>query len=179
MSRIDELLPFYGYEKNIGIHLKSFLNGKDFNFEFGVTGDLSLIKIPARSLAPESKDGLYRQTCFEVFIANEEGKYFEWNFSPSGDWCVFNFEKYRKKAKDLLDKKMFSSSVFEQKKDKLVLSVSMDYKEIESQLKSVQKIKIGASVVLEFKSGKKDYYALAHPSEKPDFHDPKGFLIDW
>jgi hypothetical protein len=34
---------------------------------------------------------------------------------------------------------------------------------------------LGLSAVLEEKDGTKSYWALAHPREKPDFHDPGCF----
>ena len=38
--------------------------------------------------------------------------------------------------------------------------------------------RIAASAVLENKSGHKSYWALAHPTDKPDFHHPDGFVLD-
>jgi hypothetical protein len=35
---------------------------------------------------------------------------------------------------------------------------------------------LGLSVVLEERDGTKSYWALAHPSEKPDFHHPDCFV---
>jgi hypothetical protein len=35
---------------------------------------------------------------------------------------------------------------------------------------------LGLSAVLEEKDGTKTYWALAHPSEKPDFHAPGCFV---
>ena len=40
--------------------------------------------------------GLWEDTCFEFFLADDsELGYFEFNFSPAGDWQVFRFSDYR------------------------------------------------------------------------------------
>ena len=38
---------------------------------------------------------LWEKTCFEIFIANQSGQYFEFNFSPNFSWNIFYFEKLR------------------------------------------------------------------------------------
>jgi hypothetical protein len=35
----------------------------------------------------------------------------------------------------------------------------------------------GLSAVIEEKDGTKSYWAIAHPAEKPDFHDPACFAL--
>jgi hypothetical protein len=38
-------------------------------------------------------------------------------------------------------------------------------------------IDIGVSCIVENRNGKLGYWALSHPKETPDFHDPRSFLI--
>ena len=37
--------------------------------------------------------------------------------------------------------------------------------------------RLGLSVVIETLDGAISYWALAHPSEKPDFHHPDSFIL--
>src|SRR5689334_19764766 len=58
----------------------------------GSTGDLRFPppKTPSRS------DDLWRTTCFETFVRPPTGQvYYEFNFSPSGDWATYRFDGYR------------------------------------------------------------------------------------
>ncbi|NWN33423.1 hypothetical protein GY663_30040, partial [Klebsiella michiganensis] len=60
---------------------------------YRVTGRMPLLPAPA---APERTDGLWRRTCFELFIRPEGGEgYFEFNFSPSTQWAAYRFHGYR------------------------------------------------------------------------------------
>jgi hypothetical protein len=38
--------------------------------------------------------------------------------------------------------------------------------------------RVGLSAVIEETGGRKSYFALAHPSGKPDFHDSRGFVLE-
>ncbi len=38
-------------------------------------------------------------------------------------------------------------------------------------------LKLGLSVVIEDVDGNLTYWALAHPSDKPDFHHPDSFVL--
>ena len=63
---------------------------------FLLTGEISQIEIPALSDAPERKNGLWEQTCFELFLAPKGSRiYWECNLSPAGDWNVYHFSDYR------------------------------------------------------------------------------------
>jgi hypothetical protein len=38
--------------------------------------------------------------------------------------------------------------------------------------------KVGLTAVLEEKDGRLSYFAIAHPRERPDFHDARGFILE-
>jgi len=41
-------------------------------------------------------DGLWRTTCLELFVKSvDDPAYFEFNFSPSGQWAAYQFDAYR------------------------------------------------------------------------------------
>lgn len=166
-----ELIPFYGLEKKLQLSLSK-------PGVFSVRGPLQNIVIPKPSKTPTRIEGLYRTTCFEVFAANEKGEYLEWNFSPSGDWCVFSFQSYRARCPDKAGPESFSNLHFKASEKEMTLSVDLKLDAIKEALKSKGSLKIGCTAVIEFLDKKLEYYALKHPSEKPDFHDAKGFLIE-
>jgi hypothetical protein len=59
----------------------------------GCCGDL---EIPAPA-APMRKHGLWNETCFELFIAEQGSRsYREFNLSPAGHWNVYRFASYRR-----------------------------------------------------------------------------------
>jgi len=166
-----ELTPFYHFEKNVKIRAADSL-------QFMITGHVDLIRIPPPSKSPSKIEGLYNTTCFEVFAMSPTGQYIEWNFSPSLDWCVFSFEKYRKKTTDLAGIETFSKLRFSKSSEEIVLSVELEI-DLVKRLLNTDKLKVSCTAVIEFTTGKIEYYAFSHPSDKPDFHDPKGFLIEW
>lgn len=169
--KLIELIPFYGYEKKLKLSVSQ-------PGLFTVTGAIQNILVPPPSKNPSRIDGLYKTTCFEVFAANEAGEYLEWNFSPSGNWCVFSFHSYRNRSKDRVGQESFSNLQFKATNTQMTLSVELKIDPIKEALQSKGPLKIGCTAVIEFLDNKIDYYALRHPSDKPDFHDIKGFLIE-
>jgi hypothetical protein len=117
---------------------------------------------PAASLEPTFKEGLWEQTCLEVFEFDEKSqRYVEWNFSPSGDWACFVFTDYRQRdAKAMrLEPLTWSWS-----KDNKVRTLTM---ELPVAFKTS---KLQFTAVIDWGAKGLDYYALKHQSAKPDFH---------
>src|SRR3990172_1915372 len=62
---------------------------------YTVCGDITRLRIQLTQ-QPRRVDGLWQHTCFELFIAvREEPTYYEFNFSPSGEWAAYAFKSYR------------------------------------------------------------------------------------
>ena len=62
---------------------------------FCLVGDISSLSIP-ESRSSQRAEHLWRHTCFEAFVMAGEGpEYLEFNFSPSGEWAVYEFRGYR------------------------------------------------------------------------------------
>jgi hypothetical protein len=65
---------------------------------FILDADFARLRIPRRR-APRFANGLWRHTCFEVFVARKGARaYREYNFSPSGEWAAYEFSSYRKRG---------------------------------------------------------------------------------
>lgn len=115
-------------------------------------------------------DELWKTTCFELFLYDGEGRYREFNFSPSGQWAIYGFAGYRNREGDaaLRDhpeiKHDLGGNVF-------VLTVFIDSAIL------VGSERAALAAVIEEDGGRPSYWALAHNGLKPDFHDPFGFRI--
>lgn len=124
---------------------------------FKLDADLDRLRIPSRR-RPRFADGLWRHTCFEVFIATRSRAYREYNFSPSGEWAAYAFSSYRKRDRAKLARPRWNGKV--------------------ATIPARGRLRIGLTAVIEEKSGALSYWALRHPRRKPDFHDRRGFTLD-
>lgn len=126
---------------------------------------------------PRRSDGLWQHTCFEAFIAVNDGPaYYEFNFSPSGEWAVYGFGEYR--AGGSIEGKELAPQIdFRSDKDgiELTAAVSLDKLPLIRQQKI---IRVGLSAVIEASDGTLSYWALKHPSDEPDFHHPDSFTLE-
>jgi hypothetical protein len=111
-------------------------------------------------------DNLWQSSCFEVFLSIGDGtEYIEFNFAPSGQWAAYIFSDYREKCDD------FALA----SRPEIVVDAKDDYFELQANVKLPASIagriqRIGICVVAEEIGDNLSYWALAHPSAKPDFH---------
>lgn len=148
---------------------------------YHVAGDIDRLDIPApvRAGPPERTHELWRHTCFEAFVrrpgnagagsesAGDES-YAEFNFSPSGAWAAYRFERYRTGMADLDLAR--PPRIMCRRQDRL-LSVEVRIAAPELSPGSP----LALSAVLEDLHGRVCYWALAHPAGRPDFHAAGGF----
>jgi len=134
---------------------------------FMVEGDTDAIEWP-RKAPPTRTDGLWQHTCFEVFVRTGDG-YVEYNLSPSGAWATYAFSGYRE-----------GMSPAEQTIDVQSLHSGAHCAALETviDLPSDATGPIALSAVIEATDGSLSYWALAHPSDKPDFHHPDSFVLE-
>ena len=137
------------------------------NIWFGIGAPASRFIIPVAAEAGRA-DNLWQTTCLEAFLRPAGGEaYREWNFAPSGQWAAYDFTAYR----DGMTDAAVGSAPYIRMEDNLTwwtlgATIAVD---------SAAEWDLGLSAVLEEKDGTKSYWALAHPREKPDFHDPGCF----
>ena len=155
---------------SIRAQIQSF-NFEEFALEFEVTSTSDLV-LPTMG-QPERREGLWRTTCFELFVKPAGGEaYFEFNFSPSFAWAAYAFGAYREGMRDL-----------EMRFDpEIVISPHGDWfwllAELDPSVFSAGPASIGLCAVIEERDGTRSYWALAHPPGKPDFHHPSCFALD-
>ena len=133
----------------------------------GTMADL-LIPSPAR---PARTDALWQHTCFETFLrAPADGGYLEFNFAPSTEWAAYAFSGYRSAMEIVADASV--SIEAEATDDALTLIATLE------GLPDDAGWRLGLSAVMEEKSGRRSYWALAHPPGKPDFHHSDCFALE-
>jgi hypothetical protein len=136
-------------------------------------GDCARLRIPSPRLSAKI-DGLWRHTCFEAFVSMKgNSAYQEFNFSPSGEWARYRFQGYRDRL--LLEEEEPAPQILVQRTEKqLVLEARIQL----SQPFVMQPLFLGLSTVIEDDTGTLSYWALKHPSGKPDFHHPDAFALE-
>lgn len=144
-------------------------DGGALMLEYVIVGDIGGLSIPAPAV-PLRTDGLWQTTCFELFVVDGDG-YREFNFSPSGAWAAYRFTGYRKGMTPL---DMPAPVIALERGDgRLALTVVIDAAALPPM-----PWKIGLSAVIEERDGTKNYWALAHPPGRPDFHHPACFALE-
>lgn len=132
---------------------------------YRVTGRMPRVPMPA---LPERTDGLWRHTCFELFVKPAGGAdYFEYNFSPSTQWAAYRFNGYREGMRD----QPLAAPLIEPLEDGV--RVQVDLGGLPGGIWNV-----GITAVIEEMDGAKSYWSVAHGPGAPDFHAPAGFVIE-
>lgn len=129
--------------------------------EFRLEGRLAGIVLPPAS-TPERRDNLWQTTCFEIFWQPlGAAAYREFNLSPSGQWAAYDFDSFREGMRDAPVGAIAIACT--QDDAGLVLRAS-----IAADLPLPAQIALNA--VVEHQDGGKQYWALAFPPGKPEFH---------
>lgn len=137
---------------------------------FVAVGQPGAIALPPPAPAMQT-DGLWRTTCFELFLACGEDAYLELNLSPSGAFAAYHFDHYRTGMRALeLPAPEISLDVGS---ERLVLTARL----AEDCLPWDGTGQVGIAAVIEEKAGGISYWALAHPPGKPDFHHRDCFAL--
>ena len=141
------------------------------HFRYVVQSDIGRIVLPAPA-TPRHTDELWRNTCFEAFIATEDNSaYVECNFAPSGAWATYRFARYRNRMTAIVPIEPPRITLHKER-DSLVLEAVLKLDEFASH-----PLRIGLTAVIEDKAGKLSCWALRHPRAKPDFHHRGGFIL--
>jgi hypothetical protein len=137
------------------------------SLEYVLAGPVELVRWP-QAAARERTDGLWQATCFEAFVRTADG-YVEYNLSPSGAWAAYRFDGYREGMRTLDMPAPFI--VTRAAPGQFVLTADVTLPEDAGEA-------VGLAAVIESFDGTIAYWALAHPSDKPDFHHPDSFALD-
>ncbi|MES2861093.1 MAG: DOMON-like domain-containing protein [Pseudomonadota bacterium] len=149
---------------NVGVQLER--KGACLWVRFVTLGAVDTVQWPDPA-EPVRTDDLWRHSCFEVFVETTDG-YREFNLSPSGQWASYRFDGYRHGMRDAVEVA-----------DVVPVDLADDMLALEAHIYlPLQVGKLGLSAVVEAIDGSFTYWALVHPSDKPDFHHPDSFILD-
>ena len=161
-------------------------SGLDFSFGLvaQTPADLDAIVIPERASSPDRKDELWKSTCLEIFFGPEGGReYLEMNLCPSGNWNLYSFRSYREGMKLAEDGHAPLVTIEKSPRGdektwvgRLRLHPDLAPAELAATLAS-RSLVMGATAVIEYKNGHREYWAIAHAGEKPDFHLRESFRL--
>ncbi|WP_121119170.1 DOMON-like domain-containing protein [Croceibacterium ferulae] len=115
-------------------------------------------------------DGLWRTTCFELFVQPVGGEaYTEFNFSPSDRWAAYDFTARRE---GLAERVLHRAPVCTLRRggDRAIFDVALPMAALPAG-----ECAAGLTAVIEETGGVKSWWALAHGGTAPDFHDPACF----
>jgi hypothetical protein len=145
----------------------------DLVVHYECVADGTQLRLPAPA-TPGPADELWRHTCCELFIADQAGSaYREFNFSPSGQWAVYDFAGYR-------ERRPFSvpgSPRIAFARHAAGWSLAAEIPHSLLPVTSLAAAEISLTLVVESEEGALGYWALRHPREIPDFHDRAGFIL--
>lgn len=155
--------------------------GAVLSLGYRLKGDLSKVVVPPMTHQPTRRDRLWEQTCFEFFLGvqplpSKASPYWEFNFSPSGDWNVFSLQSYRYGSE--LELAVTGIPITVQSSPiALDLTALVDMSDL---IDPAQPLKVGISavVVMGAKALRETFWAIAHPTSQPDFHHPASFAIE-
>ena len=170
MDRIErELKPHPGSKaiRISGVRASLEYDQDRFQIAYVVDAPADALVLPVPA-APCRADGLWRSTCFELFLRNAGQEYLEFNFSPSGQWAAYRFSGYREGMQPLpLD----APPVIENRDQTGRYSLTAVL-----VLPRAAPLGFGISAVIELRGGAKSFWALEHPQGKPDFHHADSFV---
>jgi hypothetical protein len=125
-------------------------------------------------------DELWRHTCFEAFLRGpSSAAYYEFNFAPSTQWAAYKFSGYRSEMRVATEISAPRIAV-EARREHYILQASLELDEtlLLASEAGAAICHVGLSAVIEETSGRRSYWALAHPSGKPDFHHFDCFALE-
>ncbi len=134
------------------------------SYEF--TAQQAQVLLPQPNV-PVFANELWKHTCFELFVAGSGHGYREYNFSPSSAWAAYEFSDYRMGMAPLMLEQPPAIHMNRQRMQVRLPLVS---------LPSSSSHAIGLAAVIEECDGRLSYWALKHPSAKPDFHHRSSFI---
>ena len=146
----------------------------ELQITFRIDGDIARIRVPSPT-APRVATQLWQHTCFEAFVAVEgRAAYHEFNFSPSGEWAAHAFTSYRDGG-PLANEMMRPDIAVRSTNNRIELDGLIRLDSL-SPIHPRASLRVGLSAVIETSDGL-SYWALRHPTSKPDFHDAAGFAL--
>lgn len=150
-------------------------------FTYRVFGDLKKIRKPDLMTADPSaagrRDELWRTTCFECFYGPAgDDAYIECNFALTLDWAIYRFDSSRQGMRP--SSLSVGGMMAKLGPGHIELGVYVPLERFVRPDLPKPPLRLGLAAVIEAIDGSISYWALTHPSDKPDFHHPDSFILD-
>jgi hypothetical protein len=143
---------------------------------YTLRGALGRLRLPPYQCVRRG-EGLWRHSCFELFIcARNDAEYYEFNFSPSGEWSLYGFRDYRDGG-PIEEDELDTAIAVAQAVDRLELSVLLRADRLPGITRGIR-LAFGVSAVIEDMDESLSYWALKHPLGTPDFHHADNFALE-
>lgn len=141
---------------------------------FQVEAVIARLRLPEPAAALRA-DGLWQHSCFEIFLrAGHAESYYEFNLAPSGAWAAYRFAGRRSgRSSPVMTAPRIECG---REPGSLVMLATLALGELPDCARAAS-LQAGLAAVIEDEHGALSYWALAHRSPQPDFHDPAGFEI--
>ena len=142
---------------------------------YSLAGTIEDLLLPPLSHQPRRKDELWKTTCLEMFLGiKDQPRYWECNFSPSGDWNIYRMEAYRRLG---FDQEASISGLAIRAKRKVGAFSLATLVDLSPLVTDSDVLEIGLSAVIQTREGNETYWALTHPGAQPDFHLRESFIL--
>jgi hypothetical protein len=121
------------------------------------------LTLPAAT-APTRADGLWKTTCFELFLGLSGTAYREFNFAPSTQWAAYDFPAYRAEGQNA------PITAPQINQNAATCRVTLPSGTLTGATRA------GLTAVIN-EGGHISYWALSHAGPRPDFHDASCFTL--
>jgi len=157
----------------------------EYRFEGEAAHDVA---VAAPAVRPTRRDELWQHTCGEMFLGVAgRPEYFEFNFSPSGDWAAYAFEAERSGRRDHHWSGPLPDVRWDAARHALQVVVPRVAIGMETMQASYTAVIVQASGAAhaapgrEAGAGARSFWALQHARPTPDFHARASFVaqISW
>lgn len=161
---------------------------------YHLAGDVSAIELQS-ACEPDRADRLWRHTCFEAFLKTGAAPgYLELNAAPSSEWASYWFTGHRagmsiaeEVVPDRFETNLTNSNSLRLRAKLTIRGVRFERQARESSrfsykvnwlIPGLATARLNLTAVIKDTSGRRSYWALAHPDGEPDFHHPDCFVLD-
>lgn len=147
----------------------------DLRLRYLIAGELERLRVAPLG-AVRRGDRLWEHTCAEAFVRADGGSaYVELNVSPSREWAALGFTAYRDGGPLATDRLAPRIDV-RRERASIAVDVVVALADLSAAFAAAA-LRIGLSVVTETTDGRHAYWALQHPSARPDFHHADAFAL--
>lgn len=144
--------------------------GSTLNLLYQISGERERFYWPDPIANPERRHELWTSTCLELFLAGRGlPHYYEFNFSPCGDWNIYHLENYRS---GMTEELTVSPPVLRSRPYELEVSIDLSPLELGGGA-----VDANITAVLPAVDGTDTFWALYHDGFEADFHLRDGFVL--